>query len=104
MPVSLGPSHPLSSADVASLGTIYANRSRYETTTSGHVTIPTVALDPDKVIPSPLVEFRFSPDSLFLASRTETMPNAVWVWDVCRWLLILPGFEEVEEDEASREF
>jgi len=83
VPVSLGPSHPLSSADVASLGTIYANRSRYETTTSGHVTIPTVALDPDKVIPSPLVEFRFSPDSLFLASRTETIPNAVWVWDVC---------------------
>lgn len=83
VPVSLGPSHPLvSGADVASLGTLYANRSRYETTTSGHVTIPSLILDPDKVIPSPLVEFQFSPNSLFLASRTETMPNVVWVWDI----------------------
>ena len=85
MPVPLDPRHPLASAEVASLGTLYADRSRYETTTSGHVTLPTLHLDPDKVLPAPIVDFRFSPDSLYLASRAETMPHAVWIWDVSRY-------------------
>jgi len=84
VPVSLGPNHPLRSADVASLGTLYANRSRFATTTSGHVTLPSLDLNPDKIPPSPLVHFLFSPDSLFLAAKTETTPNVVWVWDLAR--------------------
>ena len=82
--MALDPRHPLASADVASLGTLYADRSRYETATAGHVVIPSIVFDPDKVLPSPLVTFQFSADSSFLASRTDTMPNAVWVWEIKR--------------------
>ena len=84
VPIALDNRHPLASTEVASLGTLYADRSRYETTTSGHVTMPSLSFDPDKVLPTPLVNLKFSADSAYIASYSETLPNAIWIWDVAR--------------------
>jgi len=88
VPVNLSGNHRLATADVASLGTLYANRSRYESSTSGVTTIPTITFDPDKVLPSLLILTSFSPDSSFLATKTEAMPNAVWIWSIRKLSLV----------------
>lgn len=98
VPVALDPRHPLASSDVASLGTLYASRSRFEPLTAGHVTIPSVAFDPEKSLPSPLTRLHFSPDSLFVAARSEALPTALWIWDVkslslCSVLVVTSGIK-----------
>merc|ERR550534_560491 len=95
VPIALDNRHPLASTEVASLGTLYADRSRYETTTSGHVSMPSLSFDPDKVLPTPLVNLQFSADSAYIASHSETLPNAIWIWDVARYKPYTLAFHDI---------
>ena len=66
----------------ATFSTFYQIQSKYETLELP-VTVPSVKPDPEK--PNPKLgigTIAFSPDSRYIASRNDNMPQAVWVWSV----------------------
>lgn len=65
-----------------SLPNIFQSQSKYEATETP-VTVPNVKPDPEKPNPKLGVgSVLFSPDSKYMATKNDNMPNAVWIWDV----------------------
>lgn len=61
---------------------LYLSQSKYETQ-EPPVTVPSVKPDPERPNPKLGVGTAlFSPDSRYVATRNDNMPNVVWVWDV----------------------
>ena len=61
---------------------LYLSQSKYQTVEPPHV-IPSIKPDPEKANPKLGVgTIAFSPDSRFIATRNDNMPNVVWIWDV----------------------
>ena len=61
---------------------LYLSQSKYETLAIP-VSVPHVKPDPEKPNPKLGVgTITFSPDSKYVASRNDNMPNAVWIWNV----------------------
>lgn len=76
---TLGPVSGLQSRIDSSL---FLSQSKYEMQ-EFPATIPSTKPDPEKPNPKLGVStISFSPDSRYVATRNDNMPNAVWVWDV----------------------
>lgn len=64
--------------------TMYPSQSKYETL-DVPVAVPTIKPDPEKPNPKLGVgTVLFSPDSKYMATKNDNMPNAVWIWDVTK--------------------
>lgn len=75
-PHGLGRAHP------RVMSSLYLSQSKYETL-DPPVPVPHVKPDPEKPNPKLGVgTITFSPDSKYVATRNDNMPNAVWIWDV----------------------
>eukprot|EP00052_Salpingoeca_macrocollata_P032885 m.6740 g.6740 ORF g.6740 m.6740 type:complete len:436 (+) comp4375_c0_seq1:162-1469(+) len=52
--------------------------------------VPTVTADPEKPNPKMGIgQQAYSPDSRYLASRNDNMPNCVWLWDISKLRLAI---------------
>ncbi len=61
---------------------LYLSQSKYETL-EPPVMVPSIKPDPEKPNPKLGVShIAFSPDSRYVATKNDNMPNAVWIWDV----------------------
>jgi WD40 repeat protein len=87
-------------------GTLFLSQSKYETRELP-VTIPVVKADPEKPTPKLGVgTILFSPDSRYVATKNDSMPNAVWVWDMahlqlCVVLLQTGPVREIQWDPTQ---
>lgn len=61
---------------------LFSSQSKYETL-EPPVALPSVKPDPEKPNPKLGVgTILFSPDSRYVATKNDNMPNVVWIWDV----------------------
>ena len=68
-------------AAASSLPNLFQSQSKYETT-GPPVTVSSIKPDPEKPNPKLGVgTVLFSPDSRYMATKNDNMPNAVWIWD-----------------------
>ena len=73
---------PHSSSGTTGAAASFPQHSRYETTNLP-VSIPCLKPDPEKPNPKLGVgAVRFSPDCKYMATKNDSAPSAVWVWDV----------------------
>ena len=71
----------------AAQSSLLSGQSKYETAKLP-VAVPTIKQDPEKPNPKLGVgTVLFSPDCKYMASKNDSMPNAVWIWDVTKLCL-----------------